>query len=199
MQIEFRKASAFFTLAFVLLCGLALLTGVGLAEGPAEGAADDACVVQFYNWDNTVLHVEQVKKGEPVGIPDVEPPKREYHVFAYWFDVRKSRDIPYDFAQPVEGPMTLKAFYSIKPDLKSGERAVVIYRDFGPVITNGELVNVVGELIGFEGCNVFLQWQYRDENNKWVNIDGANSLLYQFEASQQTINREYRLGVTVLN
>jgi len=73
---------------------------------------------------------------------------------------------------------------------------VIIKSDFENVIMPGDMIELEGILIGFEGLEYTVQWQY-DCGNGWQDIDGANELIYRFEANEENLNYQWRLTVTL--
>lgn len=91
-------------------------------------------------------------------------------------------------AMPLAGPAAVQ----------TAHRSVNIYSNMGSCITENEVITLTGELVGFEGCDVTLQWQY-DNGNGWTDVDGANGMTHAFAANMETVNSSWRLAVTVLN
>lgn len=89
-----------------------------------------------------------------------------------------------DFTQSRPGTVTLE------------QRSVNIYSDMGETVREGDLITITGELIGFHGQQVDLQWQV-DDGFFWEDVPGATGLTYSFIATSQSINYSWRLSVTV--
>lgn len=83
-----------------------------------------------------------------------------------------------------------------KSSAKLAERSVNIYSDMGDLVHEGDMITITGELIGFEGVDVDLQWQL-DDGFFWVDVPDATGLTYSFEATEASINYSWRLSVTV--
>lgn len=78
------------------------------------------------------------------------------------------------------------------------ERQVNVYSNMGTCINEGDTVTLTGELIGFDGCNVMIQWQY-DNGNGWMDVEGANSLSYSFSATSESVSSSWRMAVTIID
>jgi len=59
-------------------------------------------------------------------------------------------------------------------------------------MTRGEPVYLTSYLTGFEGCEIYYQWQC-DKGNGFQDIPGANSDSYSFSASKETLSYGWRL------
>ncbi len=82
------------------------------------------------------------------------------------------------------------------PAVVQVEREVNIYSNLGSCINENELVTLMGELVGFDGLSVTLQWQY-DAGMGWTDVEGANDITFSFPANAETINNAWRLAVTI--
>lgn len=76
------------------------------------------------------------------------------------------------------------------------KRSVNVYSDMSNTVQEGDVITLTGELIGFEGKDVSLQWQY-DDGWSWVNVPGAEDLTHSFAATYESINTSWRLSVNV--
>ena len=78
-------------------------------------------------------------------------------------------------------------------------RQIRIISSQGPVVTEGEIIYLTGELIGFEGLNVSYQWQVdRGDGAGWTDVEGAVRSRHMFVASRETIEYSWRLIVHIL-
>lgn len=82
------------------------------------------------------------------------------------------------------------------PPMVAIDRQVNVRSSLGACVNENETVTLMGELIGFDGCNVSMQWQVFDGAN-WLNIDGANDAEYSFAATNESVNSSYRLAVAI--
>ena len=79
------------------------------------------------------------------------------------------------------------------------ERQVIIYSNRKEVVTEGDIIELTSELIGFDGVEVTYQWQMlRDEEEGWINVEGANRWKYAFIATRETVQYSWRLIVNVV-
>ena len=79
------------------------------------------------------------------------------------------------------------------------ERQVRIYTSRKAVVTEGDLIEMTSELIGFGDLDVTYQWQVdRGDGLGWVDIEGATRWKYSFIASRETIVYSWRLIVHVV-
>lgn len=76
------------------------------------------------------------------------------------------------------------------------ERSVNIYSDMGDTVREGDIITMTGELMGFDGKDISMQWQF-DNGYQWTDVPGANKLTHAFVATQETINYSWRLSVSV--
>ncbi|HNW86861.1 MAG TPA: hypothetical protein PLP25_09955 [Candidatus Limiplasma sp.] len=77
-------------------------------------------------------------------------------------------------------------------------RSVEIHMDIPQNLKMGDTVTLTATLIGYEGVNVSLQWQYTKDGKTWTDAKGANSLTYAFQVNDETASTAWRLAVTVL-
>ncbi len=63
-------------------------------------------------------------------------------------------------------------------------------------IVEGDIIEVWGELSGFDNIPVTFQWRYNDGNG-WVDVPGATSLRYAFVATAESVTYNWRLAVIV--
>ena len=81
------------------------------------------------------------------------------------------------------------------------ERKVMIYSSRKEVVTEGDIIELTGALIGFEDVPdeaIAYQWQVdRNDGAGWVDVDGATKWYYKFIANKETILYNWRLIVTV--
>lgn len=75
------------------------------------------------------------------------------------------------------------------------QRCVNVYSDMGSVVREGDVITLTGELVGFDGLDVSLQWQY-DDGFFWNDVPGATGLTHSFEATPATVNYSWRLSVS---
>ncbi len=73
-------------------------------------------------------------------------------------------------------------------------RIVNVYSDMSDTIREGDIITMTGELIGFDGMDVKLQWQF-DNGTSWIDVPGANKLTHAFVATAETVNYSWRLSV----
>lgn len=92
---------------------------------------------------------------------------------------------------PLAGPDFLMA-----PVLNS--YAVNVYSDHGDCMQEGDIISLWGELVGFDGMDVALQWQYSADGATWVNVPGAEGINHSFAATIETVNYAWRLAATVV-
>lgn len=76
------------------------------------------------------------------------------------------------------------------------QRSVKITSNLGASVNENDTVTLRGELIGFDGCEVTLQWQFNDGTG-WTNVEGANDITCSFLANAESINNDWRLAVSV--
>ena len=64
----------------------------------------------------------------------------------------------------------------------------------------GDTVVLSATLIGFDGLDVAVQWQYTKDGDNWTDAqgEGSTSLEYAFQVSDETAGTAWRLAVTVL-
>ena len=78
------------------------------------------------------------------------------------------------------------------------QRYVRIYTSQGEVVTDGEIINLTSELIGFDGLDVTYQWQCdKNDGVGWFDIEGANRDRFTFIANKETIQYSWRLIVNI--
>ena len=81
------------------------------------------------------------------------------------------------------------------------ERKVMIYSSRKEIVTEGDIIELTGALIGFEDVPdeaIAYQWQVdRNDGAGWVDVDGATKWYYKFIANKETILYNWRLIVTV--
>lgn len=65
------------------------------------------------------------------------------------------------------------------------------------VSEDGTKVLFTSSLEGFEDAEIAYQWQ-ADDGNGWMNIDGADSDIYEVELNEENASKMYRLNVNVL-
>ena len=56
---------------------------------------------------------------------------------------------------------------------------------------------MTGVLTGFDDVQVLLQWQVNDGSG-WKDIEGADGTQYAYSASEQTVNSDWRLKVSIV-
>ena len=62
----------------------------------------------------------------------------------------------------------------------------------------GDTIALNATLIGFDGVEVVLQWQYSKDGANWTDAQGATGLNYSFTVTEQNAGTTWRLAVTVL-
>ncbi|MBQ7654324.1 MAG: hypothetical protein IJS17_04555 [Clostridia bacterium] len=73
-------------------------------------------------------------------------------------------------------------------------KRVTIATNRKSVIEEGATVTLTSKLEGFEGCEVYYQWQ-RDKGNGFEDMPGATSATYSFAATAETLCWGWRLIV----
>ena len=77
-------------------------------------------------------------------------------------------------------------------------REVRIYSSRREVVTEGDIIELTSELIGFDGLEVTYQWQVdRNDGEGWTDVEGATRAKYMFIANRETILYSWRLIVKV--
>lgn len=71
---------------------------------------------------------------------------------------------------------------------------VNVYADMPLVLHTGDMITMIGEVIGFETGEIDFQWQVYDDG-AWWDVPGATESTHCFEATQESINRSWRLSV----
>ena len=81
------------------------------------------------------------------------------------------------------------------------ERKVMIYSTRKDVVTEGDIIELTGALIGFDDVPdeaISFQWEVdRNDGEGWVAVEGATKWYYKFIANKETIMYNWRLTVTV--
>lgn len=78
------------------------------------------------------------------------------------------------------------------------QRYVRIYTSQGKVVTEGEIIRLTSELVGFDGLDYTLQWQWdKGEGAGWEDIPDATRDSFTFIASKETIKYSWRLLVNI--
>ena len=81
------------------------------------------------------------------------------------------------------------------------ERKVMIYSTRKDVVTEGDIIELTGALIGFDDVPdeaIHVQWEVdRNDGAGWVAVEGATKWYYKFIANKETILYNWRLTVTV--
>ena len=115
---------------------------------------------------------------------------------------------PTEQAGPVEGEPTETTEPVTEPEPEKEpeapapvERKVMIYSSRKEIVTEGDIIELTGALIGFEDVPdeaIAYQWQVdRNDGAGWVDVDGATKWYYKFIANKETILYNWRLIVTV--
>ena len=115
---------------------------------------------------------------------------------------------PAEPAEPVEGESTettepvTESESEEEPETPAPvERKVMIYSSRKEVVTEGDIIELTGALIGFEDVPddaISYQWQVdRNDDAGWVDVEGATKWYYKFIANKETILYNWRLIVTV--
>ena len=73
-------------------------------------------------------------------------------------------------------------------------KRVTIATNRKSVMEEGAIVTLTSKLEGFEGCEVYYQWQ-RDRGNGFEDMPGATSATYSFAATAETLSWGWRLIV----
>ena len=77
------------------------------------------------------------------------------------------------------------------------ERQVLISSNRKDVVIEGEIIDLYSELIGFDGVQVYYQWQVdRGDGAGWVDVEGATEPNHSFVARKDTILYSWRLTIT---
>lgn len=100
-------------------------------------------------------------------------------------------DLDFDLNEEIGFPKDNPSFTLLN------ERSVNIYSNMGDIVREGDAITITGELIGFDGLDVSLQWQY-DDGLCWTDVPGADALTHTFAATAETVEYSWRLSVTVL-
>jgi len=78
------------------------------------------------------------------------------------------------------------------------QRQVRIYSSQGSVVTEGEIINLTSELIGFDDVEYTLQWQCdKGDGEGWADVPNATRGNFTFIASKETIKYSWRLLVNI--
>ncbi len=81
------------------------------------------------------------------------------------------------------------------------ERRVMIYTTRKDVVTEGDIIELTGALIGFDDVPdevIHFQWQVdRNDGQGCVDVEGATKWYYKFIANKETILYNWRLIVSV--
>lgn len=115
---------------------------------------------------------------------------------------------PTEQAGPVEGEPTETTEPVTEPEPEKEpeapapvERKVMIYSSRKEIVTEGDIIELTGALIGFEDVPdeaIAYQWQVdRNDGAGWVDVEGATKWYYKFIANKETILYNWRLIVTV--
>lgn len=115
---------------------------------------------------------------------------------------------PTEQAGPVEGEPTETTEPVTEPEPEKEpeapapvERKVMIYSSRKEIVTEGDIIELTGALIGFEDVpdeTIHYQWQVdRNDGAGWVDVEGATKWYYKFIANKETILYNWRLIVTV--
>ncbi len=73
---------------------------------------------------------------------------------------------------------------------------VQVFSSHDTWIVEGDVIEVWGELSGFDGYTLKFQWQYNNGNG-WTDVVGATNLRYAFVATADTVNYNWRLAVEI--
>ena len=90
-----------------------------------------------------------------------------------------------------------------EPAAKSEEpeekkREVRVYSSQGSVATEGDLITLYSELIGFDDEPVIYRWQVdRGDGKGWVDLPEGNRAKYSFPANRETVQYRWRLIVDI--
>jgi len=83
-----------------------------------------------------------------------------------------------------------------KVEIDYSAMQVIVRTNFENVIMPGDVIELEGVLIGFDGLEYTVQWQY-DDGSGWQDVEGANELTYSFGADEENLNYQWRLMVTL--
>jgi len=105
----------------------------------------------------------------------------------------EGEDLPDQPTQAPDGETVVEPEEEGKP-----QRYVRIYSSQGDVVTEGEIINLTSELIGFDGAEYTLQWQCdKGDGEGWNDVEGATRGSLTFIASRETIKYSWRLLVNI--
>lgn len=71
---------------------------------------------------------------------------------------------------------------------------IIITSSHSQQIADGDIIYLWAELIGFEGVDITLQWQYSTGDGIWIDAEGANGTEHSFIATQASVNYGWRLA-----
>ena len=162
---------------------IAILTVVAILTGlVALAVADD----KIYTSPTFKLPKTRIKVREVTEEPVVEP---------------EGTEEPGTEPEGTEEPGTEPEGTPEPEPVKEVERKVMIYTTRKDVVTEGDIIELTGALIGFDDVPdeaITFQWQVdRNDDRGWVNVEGANKWYYKFIANKETILYNWRLIVTV--
>ncbi len=76
---------------------------------------------------------------------------------------------------------------------------VQIFSNHSECVQEGSTLAVWAELSDNSRISeLAFQWQSSEDGVNWVNVEGANSLRYEFSATNETVNLSWRIGVSVV-
>jgi uncharacterized protein YgiM (DUF1202 family) len=109
-----------------------------------------------------------------------------------WTKIRADSIVGYVYSKflQVSAPEATPAPVEIK-------REVRITTTLGSVVNVGDPVTMNSELVGFDGLNVHLQWQ-QNTGFGWRDVSGANGPSFSYVASEETVNSQWRVSVTIV-
>lgn len=132
--------------------------------------------------ENTIeeINEEEVKTEEEVEKVEEEIVEEEEIEETEEVNEESETEIEEEVEEVNEESTTLKQVF-----IKSSARSCM---------TRGEPVYLTSYLTGFEGCEIYYQWQC-DKGNGFQDILGANSDSYTFSANKETLSWGWRLTV----
>lgn len=106
----------------------------------------------------------------------------------------EGEDLPDQPTQAPDGETAIEPEEQGQP-----QRYVRIYSSQGSVVTEGEIINLTSELIGFDGVEYTLQWQCdKGDGAGWTDVEGGTRGSLTFIASRETIQYSWRLLVNII-
>lgn len=160
-------------------------------EQPAGEAPETEAVVATESEDGRVnIRAAASADAEIIGHLNRNDRVKVLAVEGDWTKIRADGIVGYVFSKylQADAPETMPA--TIK-------REVRISTTLGSVVNVGDPVTMNCELIGFDGLTVRLQWQ-QNTGAGWRDVAGANGLSFSYIASEETVNSQWRVQVTIV-